>query len=83
MERGDSGSPKNRHAGCKDIDVRRDVVVIGGSAGGVGALDALVRGLPGDFDAAVLVSLNTAERGPCLHPEILNRSSPIPARFSS
>jgi two-component system chemotaxis response regulator CheB len=65
------------------MDVRRDVVVIGGSAGGVGALDTLVRGLPRDFDAAMLVALHTAEHGPGLLPEILGRSSPVPARFAN
>lgn len=43
--------------------MRRDLVVIGGSAGGIEALREVLRDLPTDFPAAVLVVLHTAGRG--------------------
>lgn len=63
--------------------MRRDVVVIGGSAGGVRALETLVRGLPPDFEPAMLVALHASEHGPGLLPEILTRASDLPARFAA
>jgi len=36
----------------------RDIVVIGASAGGLGAADRLLKGLPADFGAAVFVALH-------------------------
>lgn len=49
----------------------RDIVVIGASAGGISALQSLVRGLPVDFPAAILVVLHLSRQSGGLLPEIL------------
>ncbi|WP_410673988.1 chemotaxis protein CheB [Amycolatopsis sp. cmx-4-68] len=58
---------------------RRDVVVAGASAGGVEALRALVRSLPADFPAAVLVAMHLSPSAHSALPLILDRSGPLPA----
>ena len=59
--------------------MRRDVVVIGTSAGGIDALRILVAALPADFPAAVCVVLHTAPDSPGILKDILNRAGPVPA----
>jgi two-component system, chemotaxis family, protein-glutamate methylesterase/glutaminase len=56
----------------------RDLVVIGASAGGVGALQNLVRGLSPDFPAAVLVTQHVMAGGPSMLPQILARATALP-----
>jgi two-component system, chemotaxis family, protein-glutamate methylesterase/glutaminase len=62
--------------------VQRDLVAIGASAGGVDALQALVRGLPPEFPAALLVVLHVPSTGTSVLPQILARSGPLPATFA-
>jgi two-component system chemotaxis response regulator CheB len=57
----------------------RDVIVIGTSAGGVQALQELVRGLPEDLAAAVFVVMHTSPTGPAVLPQILERAGRLPA----
>jgi two-component system chemotaxis response regulator CheB len=57
----------------------RDVLVIGGSAGGLEALTRLVADLPADLPACVLVTIHVGERTPSRLPHILTRSGPMTA----
>jgi len=58
---------------------KHDVIVIGASAGGVEALQQVVRALPADFPAAIFVVMHVAPRSKSLLPEILTRAGQLPA----
>jgi two-component system chemotaxis response regulator CheB len=60
--------------------MRRNIVVIGASAGGVETLRTLVEGLPLDFPASVLIVLHVPSYGGSVLPAILSRSGPLPAK---
>ena len=53
------------------------VLAVGGSAGSVQPLIEIVRGLPGDLPAAVLVTIHVGEQSRL--PQILSRSGPLQA----
>lgn len=57
----------------------RDVIVIGGSAGGVEAMRALAHGLPADLPAAVLVTIHRGPDHPGLLAQVLDAAGPLPA----
>ena len=59
---------------------RRDLVVVGASAGGVEALRELVHGLPRDFDATLFAVLHIAPDSPSILPQILARAGVLTAR---
>jgi hypothetical protein len=58
---------------------RKDIVVIGASAGGIDALRQIVSALPHDLPATLLVVLHTTPYSPGILPEILGRAGPLPA----
>jgi two-component system chemotaxis response regulator CheB len=57
----------------------KDIVVIGASAGGMGALEKLVAGLPADLPAAVFVVWHLAPGVTSVLPSVLSRAGPLPA----
>ncbi len=59
---------------------RRELVVIGASAGGVAALTQVVRDLPPDLHAAVCIVLHIAPGSPSMLASILDRAGRLPCR---
>jgi two-component system chemotaxis response regulator CheB len=57
----------------------RDMIVIGGSAGGVAALQEVVARLPRELPAAVLIVVHVPAWYPSALPRILSRAGPLPA----
>jgi two-component system chemotaxis response regulator CheB len=57
----------------------RDIVVVGTSAGGVRALQTLIRGLPADLPAALFVVLHTPSGEKSMLPGILSDAGVLPA----
>ncbi|MEV6903995.1 chemotaxis protein CheB [Amycolatopsis sp. NPDC051372] len=60
--------------------VKRNLVVVGASAGGIEALRALAATLPPDFPAAVLVTVHLGIGARSALPLILDRAGPLPAK---
>ena len=58
---------------------RKDIVVVGASAGGMGALERLAAGLPRDLPAAVFVVWHLAPGVKTILPRVLTRAGPLPA----
>jgi two-component system, chemotaxis family, protein-glutamate methylesterase/glutaminase len=64
----------------KHVDMQtRDIIVVGASAGGVPALQALVRNLPPDFQGTVFVVLHIPAYSDSELPAVLNHAGPLPA----
>jgi two-component system chemotaxis response regulator CheB len=59
---------------------RRDLVVMGASAGGVETLSRVVRDLPRDLPAAVCIVLHIAPGSPSMLAHILGRAGTLPCR---
>lgn len=55
-----------------------NIIVVGTSAGGVEALTYLVKQLPPDLNAAVLIVLHISSRSKSVLPNILNRAANLP-----
>lgn len=58
-----------------------DLIVIGGSAGGLPALLELVRELPADLPAALCVAIHTSPYSPGMMADIVERRTRLPCAF--
>ncbi len=58
---------------------KRDIVVIGASAGGVTALRELVESLPADFQASIFIVQHLSPSTPSILPHILSRAGVLKA----
>src|SRR4051812_42018088 len=56
-----------------------DIVVIGGSAGGLDAVTEIARGLPPDLPAAIFVVIHFPTSSTSVLPRILSRAGALPA----
>jgi two-component system chemotaxis response regulator CheB len=59
-----------------------NVIVIGASAGGIEALRAISRGLPGSLPAALFVVVHVSPGSPSMLPELLNSAGSLEALFA-
>jgi len=59
--------------------MNHDIIVIGGSAGGVEVLLALVAELPANLPASIFIALHTSPAGPGTLPELLSARGQLPA----
>lgn len=62
-----------------DVMARRDIIVIGGSAGGIEALRAIVAGFTRDLPAAVFVVIHIPAHSASYLTKILGDAGPLPA----
>ena len=56
-----------------------DIIVVGASAGGIQAIQELVRGLPRDLPAAMFIVVHTSPQSGGLLPQIVDRASVLAA----
>ena len=61
---------------------RRDIVVIGGSAGAIEPVSELVRNLPADFPAAIFLVIHFPGGVTSALPRILSRAGVLPAHHA-
>jgi two-component system chemotaxis response regulator CheB len=59
--------------------MKRDIVVIGASAGGIDALKTIVKDLPRDFPASIFVVVHVSADAPGVLASILSRAGNLPA----
>ncbi len=59
------------------MQIKRDVIVIGASKGGIEAVHSLVRSLPADLEAAVAVVVHTHPTSPRLLADIIGRDAAL------
>jgi len=57
---------------------RRDIVVVGASAGGIEAITTLLRDLPADLGASMFIVLHISPQSPGYLAEIFDKAGPLP-----
>jgi two-component system, chemotaxis family, protein-glutamate methylesterase/glutaminase len=60
----------------------QDIIVVGGSAGGLEAMSKVLSGLPGDLKASLFVVLHTSPQSGTALPQILARKSQLAVAFA-
>lgn len=61
----------------------RDIVVIGGSTGGLSALQQMAAGLPVGLPVSLFVVVHTSPDSPGHLPELLSKAGPLPASYAT
>jgi two-component system, chemotaxis family, protein-glutamate methylesterase/glutaminase len=59
----------------------QDIIVIGGSAGGLEALSTMLGGLPRSLNAALVAVLHTSPQGGGVLPQVLERACTLPVKY--
>lgn len=67
----------------REVNQRRDIVVLAASLGGLSAIRDLAAALPASFDAALLVVLHTHPQSPGLLDHIIGLCTPLPVSYAS
>src|SRR5262245_12586971 len=60
----------------------RNIIVIGGSSGGLEAIRAILSGLSGGFPASIFVVLHSGAESPGVLDRIFSRATTLPARYA-
>jgi two-component system chemotaxis response regulator CheB len=60
----------------------RDIIVLGGSAGGIEALEEVVRGIAPDIPAAIFVVVHMSQESPDFLAEILSKVTRLKVRYA-
>jgi two-component system chemotaxis response regulator CheB len=60
----------------------RNIIVIGGSEGSITVIERILRDLPADLSAAVLIVIHTGPSSPMLMATILGRSASMPVAYA-
>ncbi|MDB6123055.1 MAG: CheB methylesterase [Pedosphaera sp.] len=70
---------KRSYSGNGKLNSRNghDVIVVGASAGGIEAFGKLLKDLPADLPAAILMVIHTSPQSPYVLPKILNRAGTL------
>jgi two-component system, chemotaxis family, protein-glutamate methylesterase/glutaminase len=63
--------------------IKRDIIVIGASAGGFEAIKKIVSDLPSDLEASVFIVWHMAADAPGVLPAVLNRLDTLPASYAA
>jgi two-component system chemotaxis response regulator CheB len=62
---------------------QHDIVVVGSSAGGIPALLAMAKSLPGDYDASIFIVQHLSPDAESILPQMMSRAGPLPASHPS
>jgi two-component system chemotaxis response regulator CheB len=64
------------------MSTRRDLVVIGGSAGSIEPLQMILEWLPADFPGTVFVTIHVSPHSPGLLPDMIRHTARIPVAYA-